>query len=106
MDLQLEKHGAEMAVRLEGEFTIYSIAELKTSLSVLLEEETYIDIDLSAVVECDSAGVQLMVALKRESVRRGKMLTFTNPSAAVLEVYDLYNLAEMLSSPEPGADAR
>lgn len=96
MSVQVEKHGAELVARVEGEFTIYRIAELKAQLSALLEQEIYLEIDLAAVEELDSAGVQLMLALQRESRRLGKMLSFSHAGAPVAQVLDLYNLGELL----------
>jgi len=78
---------------LEGELTIYTAAEQKTRLFEALAKSPELEIDLSQVSELDSAGLQLMILLKREAVAGEKHLKFTMHSRPVIDVLELTNLS-------------
>ncbi len=78
---------------LEGELTIYTAAEQKEILQGFLQNSGDLEIDLSAVTELDTAGLQLLIVAKRELTKRGDTLRFVMHSAAVLNVLELANLA-------------
>jgi anti-anti-sigma factor len=78
--------------RLEGEFNIYTAAELKPQLLVLVRESLVRELDLSAVHEIDTAGLQLLIQMKREAARIGKALHYVAHSAAVIESMELCKL--------------
>lgn len=84
---------------LSGEMTIYRAAELKLQMLDSLNAAETLEIDLSAVSELDSAGVQLMLLLQREASANGKTMTWTHHSEAVSEVLTLLNLDSMLGNP-------
>ncbi|HLD68235.1 MAG TPA: STAS domain-containing protein [Pseudomonas sp.] len=98
-----EVHSREEAGRfissVQGEFNIYSAAQLKEDLLVLLANHPQLDIDLGAVQDFDSAGVQILLMLKREAQRQGKCLTFVGHGPSVREVLDLLNLVAELGDP-------
>lgn len=70
-------HHTVQRVDLAGEFTILAAAELRERLLAALAAADEIEVDLSRVSEIDSAGVQLMVAAKREAAAREKVLSFS-----------------------------
>ncbi|MCY1281077.1 anti-anti-sigma factor [compost metagenome] len=82
-----------------GELNIYNAAQLKDELVELLADHQQLDIDLAAVTDFDSSGVQILLLLKREAQRHGKRLTFVQHSACVREVLDLLNLVAELGDP-------
>lgn len=92
--------------RIDGELTIYRAAELcdalKTILAALVDDQE-LEIDLSAVTEMDSAGVQLLVATKKAARACGHELRITDRSPAVDEVLETLRLvahfADMSTSP-------
>ena len=86
-------------VRVDGEFNIYRAAELKTQLLEALVSDTELDLDLSGVSELDSAGLQLLLLLKRCALEQQRSLRFVNHSPAVVEVLDLTNLAQQFGDP-------
>jgi anti-anti-sigma factor len=87
------KKNATYKLPIEGELTIYSAADLKAKLVEALAAEQPIEIDLSQVDEIDSAGLQLLLLAKREAARIEKPLSLINHSQAVLECFDMCNLA-------------
>jgi len=88
--LQFEKAGNVLKV--EGELTIYHVAEAKLRFREELAGPA-LEVDLAGVEELDTAGVQLLLWLKREGRSRGRAVPFANHSPAVLDVFDQLNLA-------------
>lgn len=83
-----------------GSMTIFEVAELREQLSsALAAADEPLRVDLSGVEEIDTAGTQLLIALKRQALRDGKTLEYRLHSAAVLAAMDLLNLAGTLGDP-------
>ena len=78
---------------IEDELTIFTAADQKTNLLNCLGSGDDLEINLSRVVEMDTAGLQLLILIKREAARTSKQLSFVMHSKAVLDVLDLANLA-------------
>lgn len=84
---------------LAGEMTIFDAAEIKTSLLQSLMAATTLDIDLSAITELDTSGVQVMLMLQREARIQDKCLHWSGHSPCVARVLDLLNLGRALDAP-------
>ncbi|HJV22131.1 MAG TPA: STAS domain-containing protein [Holophagaceae bacterium] len=82
-----------------GELTIFSAARAKQDFLEALEVHAAPEVDLSAVEEIDTAGVQVLLWAKQEAVRRGRALPFAYHSPAVVEVFDLLNLVGTFGDP-------
>lgn len=80
-------------VAISDAFTIYGAAAAKDKLLDALNGVAELEIDLSGVVEMDTAGAQLLVLLKRETESAGKRVVLSGHSPAVLEAFDCYRLA-------------
>ena len=80
-------------VSIADTMTIYDAAAHKKELLNAFHSSDEMEIDLSGVSEMDSAGLQLLVLLKREAFKVGKQVQLVAHSAASLEVLDTYNLA-------------
>jgi anti-sigma B factor antagonist len=79
-------------LRLDGELTVQSAAEHKAIVLAALDAGDVIELDLSGVSELDTAGLQLLLLLKREAEHLGKSLRLSASSEAVLEVLALAHL--------------
>jgi anti-anti-sigma regulatory factor len=77
-------------LRIEGELTIFRAMELKP---ILLADPLPEEIDLSGVTELDTAGVQLLMLVKRAAVEQQRELRLVGHSPAVMEVFELMNVA-------------
>ena len=86
-------------IEIKGELSIYSVAALRSQLLDALDAASEVEVDLSAVGEIDSAGVQLMVAAKREAALRQKALRFSGHSPTVIDVLELCKLCSHLGDP-------
>ncbi len=79
-------------LHLEGELNIYTAAEVRLRLLDTLTRHGDPQLDLSAVTDVDTAGLQLLMLAQREAAHRGKRLHSLNPSPVVVEVLELCNL--------------
>lgn len=93
MDIKTEKKNETVTLRLQGQLTIYSARIFYTAVIGSLEQATVLEIDLSGISDIDSAGVQILMALKRKAVALKKELRLLKHSPVVLSVFDLYGLA-------------
>ena len=97
-------NGAGLALlRIEGEMTIYRAAELKQAL---LAEPAPLEIDLSGVTEIDTAGVQLLMLAQKAAQARQRELRLLAPSPAVMEVFELLDVAAHFGVPPAAACAK
>lgn len=80
-------------LKIEGEMNIFRASELKQTLLAALDGAATLEIDLSAVTELDTAGVQLLMLAKRQAQAGRQELRLTAHSPAVLEVLERFNLA-------------
>ena len=83
----------------EGSMTIYEAAADKSLLLDALSKTKEMEVDLGFVYQMDTAALQLLIVLKRESLRTGKVMRLISHSAAALDVLDRYNLAAYFGDP-------
>ena len=84
--------------------TIYTCGELKPRL--LAELAAHPDatrLDLSHVVELDTAGLQLLLTARRYAKDAGRELSVANPSRVVADVLELCRLDTLLAAPADAA---
>ena len=84
---------------LSEDLTIYHALEQKARLLEALAECDELELDLLQVCEIDSAGLQLLILLKKEAQRAGKQVAIVAHSQAVRTVIDFCNLATELGDP-------
>jgi anti-sigma B factor antagonist len=97
-DMTSEETIAQEALRVEGEMTIYRALELKDQLFPQAAVSPATALDLSAVTEIDTAGVQLLLLAQRAARAAGHELRIMAPSAAVLEVLNLMGLDQLCAT--------
>jgi anti-sigma B factor antagonist len=83
-------------VALSGEMTIYNAAQIKATLAEAMRDAAEVEVDLSAIADIDTAGLQLMLIAKRHPDCR---VRFVNHSPEVLRLIDLANLGGALGDP-------
>ncbi|MCK9284330.1 MAG: STAS domain-containing protein [Rhodocyclaceae bacterium] len=89
------------AVRLmlDGAMLIYNAEEIKHRLIDALHSGRVLELDLSHVGDIDTAGFQLLVLAKQESLRQDKAMRIIAHSPAVLEIVEFYNMAAFFGDP-------
>lgn len=71
-------------ITMAGELTIQTAAQTLESVRPVLG--TDVAIDLSGVTEMDTAGLQILLLMKKEAAVRGATIELVTPSEAVEEV--------------------
>jgi anti-sigma B factor antagonist len=84
-----------------AELTVSQAAPLRATLLARLEAGAWTGLDLSAVEAMDSAGVQLLLALRRSLADEGLPWTLSGASEPVREVLALYGLTDLLPAESP-----
>ncbi|MBP0600324.1 STAS domain-containing protein [Herbaspirillum sp. LeCh32-8] len=107
MPLKYTANNGNLQLALGGELTIFQAAERKPELLHMLSHVQHtLSLDLSAVDEIDTAGVQLLLLLQREIRRSGRAIEVSAFSPAALAVFDLLQLHEMFGADSaPQAEA-
>ncbi len=80
------------SVDLDGELTIYTAAEQWSPLMAALEAGHSLRVGLAGVTEVDTAGVQILLAVRREADRLGGTAEFHDPSEPVLDALAIVHL--------------
>jgi anti-anti-sigma factor len=93
------KENAMGTIHIEGEMTIYRAAELKETLLKALTASSVLEVDLHGVTEVDSAGIQLLMLTKATGQTIACEVKLVNHSPAVLEVFELLDLAAHFGDP-------
>lgn len=75
MAVTLDQSGVQCLVRLDGEITIASAAELKRSLLEALASGKALSVELAGASGLDVTGLQLLWAAEREARRSGVQFT-------------------------------
>jgi anti-anti-sigma factor len=99
VSVEIKQRGEVTQVVISDEMTIYSAAELKDKLVNILHDHNHVELDLSAVEEMDSAGLQILLLLKLESQRQEKDLHVVRHSQAVIAILELLNLVLFFGDP-------
>lgn len=79
--------------------TIYQAPTQKERLLAALDAGPELEVDLSLVSEIDTAGLQLLIVLKREATKVGKQLSFRGHSPAVCEMLEFTRLSGYFGDP-------
>ncbi|MCF8169291.1 MAG: STAS domain-containing protein [Rhodoferax sp.] len=98
----------QVDLQIEGELNIYRAAELKRTLIEPLQAGVRLVVNLAAVSELDTCGLQLLMLAKRTAKAVQAELQLVGHSPAVLEVFELLNMAaffgdHLVIEPKPPA---
>lgn len=100
MSINTHWQGNRCTLQVEQEMSIYTCADLKDPLLEPLANSRELMLDLSSVSEIDTSGVQLLLLLHREAIRRKVALHLTGMSSVVREALSLYGLLSWFGSNE------
>jgi anti-sigma B factor antagonist len=81
-----------------GDMNIYAAATIKDQLFELATASgADIELDLSSVTALDTAGLQIMLMLRRLAQSKGLAFRLASPSAAAVEVLELCGLRSLIA---------
>lgn len=98
MTIKKYARNGKCKIKVEGEMTIYTSAEMMPKLLMSIDKYKETVVDLSHVSEIDTSGIQLLEFIKREAERDGKEYKLENHSGAVLDVFRLYHLTNQMDA--------
>ncbi len=98
IEIKRQKKGV-IHLSIQDEMTIYTALEQKHQLLDFLKTAKDMQVDLGGVTEIDSAGVQLLMFIKREAVSRNIKFSLMHHSQVVVEVLELLNLSKHFGDP-------
>jgi anti-anti-sigma factor len=90
---------ASQLLKLVEDLTIYHALVQKQTLLDALAATDKLELDLSQVSEMDTAGLQLLILLKKEAQRAGKCVSIVAHSQAVSSLIDFCNMAADFGDP-------
>jgi anti-sigma B factor antagonist len=85
-------------IRVTGEMTVYTAGQIKEPLlEAIAEGSADVQLDLSGVSELDTAGVQLLLLIRRAALVSGRNLQLGAESAIVRDVLTLCGAIGLLT---------
>ena len=93
MNVVIESGAGQTQVSISGGCTIFEAADLRAQLLPLADSSGLLVVNLAAISEIDTAGVQVLLALQKQT----PLTLFTGPAAAVVQALDLLNLNRCFS---------
>ena len=98
MALKVEKTSNDQtdicSLTIDEDMTIYTVNDLKNEISKVLDNHNRFELNLAAVEEIDSAGIQLLLGLSRELMRQKKELTLSTVNGSVNNLIQSYGLVK------------
>lgn len=96
--MHIEKITTGCRLHIDGEMTVATAVAVRDEILSALPADSAddVEVDLSGVSEIDTAGLQIMLQLKRKC---GTRLRLINHSPAVLQILDLSNLGALFGDP-------
>jgi anti-anti-sigma factor len=83
MKLEIQSAADGGGLQLAGDLDIYGVESLREALLARFGDADEIVLDLGRVENCDTAGLQLLLAARRKAVEGARALHFRNVSAAI-----------------------
>lgn len=100
MEAQINVEGETVNVSLSGDLTIYEAESIRKGImDAVFTNGEKLEINLSSVDEIDTCGMQVLMLAKRECEKLDKELILQSHSPAVLELMDVFHLAEYFGDP-------
>jgi anti-sigma B factor antagonist len=81
----------------DGDMSIYAAEQNHAELNRFYPDFEDFELDLSAVEEIDSSGIQLLVALQQSVMKDGKKMSLISVSQPVDEVMEILNIKDQFN---------
>ena len=92
MEIEVKKTDDVCLITLRGDLNIYNTPNFVNEISALFKSYNKIALDAGQVAEIDTAGLQTMIAAKKEAILNNKLFKIVNHSPAVIRLIDLLGL--------------
>jgi len=103
MTINIKNSKGHSTITIDGDLTIFQIADYHKQLVKQCESATSATVELNDEAELDTAGIQLLISLQRQFQSAGGDLTVSTTGEQSAKVIDLFNLSSQFNSAEKGA---
>lgn len=105
MSIEVSVDKGMCRTRIDGEMTIYTVNAYRQALLEQGRGCVAMEVDLAGVTEMDTAGLQLLIALSKQTAKTDTVLFLSNLSERVAEVLALTELTADLTDGQQGDGA-
>jgi anti-anti-sigma factor len=88
MTVQMSSDSSTAVLKIAGDVEVSEADALRAALAAALEREASLNLDLSGVETCDTAGLQLFWSARLSAARAGKPFRVAGMSPAMSEIVD------------------
>lgn len=81
-----------LRVRLGESLDIASAADARSRLLQVSQSSDNLELDLSSLSDIDTAGIQILLALRQQRLRQGVRTRMVHPSQPILDAFGLLGL--------------
>lgn len=96
MNIQQEKTGSTLTLKLEGRLDTATAPQLESCLNDVLKDITSLVLDFSALEYISSAGLRVLLSAQKRMNKQGKMV-IRNVNEVINEVFEMTGFADILS---------
>jgi anti-anti-sigma factor len=100
MNLQIDFTEEQSVIRLTGELDLYGAVPARNFLIDHLQKGNGLDLDLSGVTTCDTAGLQLLLSAQSTVASQGKLFAIRSNSPAIQECARVLGISFATTPPE------
>ncbi len=86
-------------VDMPSELTIYTAADTLRKINDAYRQQRELTLDLARTHEIDTAGLQILMALKQQAERDQRQVFYVNHSAPVVKFLDFFNVSALFRDP-------
>ncbi|MCB1320410.1 MAG: STAS domain-containing protein [Leptospiraceae bacterium] len=98
MEVKFEDGDSGRVISLTGALVIHQAGRVHAQLLSALEYVGPCQVDLHAVTEIDTAGVQILIAILHEAKLRSQVITLTRFHPSILPALELFELTRYLGA--------
>jgi anti-anti-sigma factor len=102
MAININKHRGHYTIKLDGDLSIYEVADYHQELVEKLGSATSATIELSQGLEMDTAGIQFLISLQKQFQATGGDLTVQSKGEKSAQVIDVFNLTKQFKFSDGG----
>ncbi len=97
MEIKTAVEGSKATIVLVGKLTVQASPNLTETIEGLPNDVCDIDVDLTGVDYIASAGLRVLVAADKLTVKRGGRMRLVHPVAEVMEILEMTGLSEVFA---------
>ena len=100
------KRSGRCLLKIDGDLNIYNATDFRDSLLEYVEDFKEFELDMSAVNEIDTAGIQLLLQFKKKAQEEERTMQLVGCNEEICGLLDLYQLQDWLAPATSGNATR